>query len=750
MSRTQADGGDRSSVRLLDTGIGLTASPSDVVEHPYETDRLGRVPRLEPLRGPRPSAHADRVWMLAILVATALYVASLHGVDPRGMTDLGVVGIIPWSTAVIAFALNTSFCFALRRPVLSGPLMLVHVLALMFMVYGLTSLIESTPHYAASYRHVGIVNHLITNQAIDGTIDAYFDWPGFFSLGALVTAASGSDTPLSVAHWAPLYTNVLILGALLLVLRALTSDRRLVWLAVWIYTLTNWVGQDYFAPQTLSYFLLLVLLGLLLKWFPGNGQSMLPRRFAAAARARFDQLARRLRPEPTAAPPAPHAETGWPARSAALAAVAVVIAAGIVPSHQLTPSAAAFSVTALVVVGACRLRTLPVVMSVMVVAWIGYMAVPYLRGHLLELTDNVGNVSHNVDRSVGARLGGSEEHLMIVRIRLIATLALWSLALLGAWIQWRRGKLNVAVLALFVAPFSLLMLQTYGGEISMRVYFLALPFTAFLVAALLTDVRWRSSWTATAALLLTTSAMLGTLAFTRYGNEVTDFFTSQEVAAVRELYDVAPAGAKVFAPPNLPWRFERYDGYDHRLVDSIRGFGEIGYVPGAATTVVKEIVKEMDEGEARSAFYITARSGARRLDLLQLPAGRVQAVDAAIAASTRFRLIMANRDARLFQFVPLASATVPLRPDASRPTESPKPTPAPKRERTRRPPRRATPVAPPPPPPPAARPQPLPPPVLQPPPPPPPPPPPAQQRPPQPPPAPPPPPPPAGTFDDSG
>ena len=47
---------------------------------------------------------------------------------------------------------------------------------------------------------------------------------------------------------------------MLLIFRALTDDRRLVWLAVWVYTCANWVGQDYFSPQAFSYFMYLTLI----------------------------------------------------------------------------------------------------------------------------------------------------------------------------------------------------------------------------------------------------------------------------------------------------------------------------------------------------------------------------------------------------------------------------------------------------------------------------------------------------------
>ena len=98
-------------------------------------------------------------------------------------------------------------------------------------------------------------------------MNAYHNWPGFFALGALLTEVAGFNSALSFASWAPLFFNLIDLGALLLILRACTTDRRLIWLSVWFFYLTNWVGQDYFSPQGLNFFFYLVIMAILLQWF---------------------------------------------------------------------------------------------------------------------------------------------------------------------------------------------------------------------------------------------------------------------------------------------------------------------------------------------------------------------------------------------------------------------------------------------------------------------------------------------------
>ena len=50
-----------------------------------------------------------------------------------------------------------------------------------------------------------------------------------------------------------------------------------------MFSVGNWVGQDYFSPQSFNYLLYLLFVALLLTWFAGPGR---PPRTAAAPDAR--------------------------------------------------------------------------------------------------------------------------------------------------------------------------------------------------------------------------------------------------------------------------------------------------------------------------------------------------------------------------------------------------------------------------------------------------------------------------------
>jgi hypothetical protein len=141
--------------------------------------------------------------------------------------------------------------------------------------------------------------------------------------------------------------------------------------------------------------------------------------------------------------------------------------------------------------------------------------------------------------------------------------AVWTIAAAGAL----RGRIrrNAVWVLLALAPFPLLALQSYGGEVLLRTYLFALPSSAFLAALFLGPiVVRRSAWLVVVGAVLAT-AVTGAFIVARYGNERMDFFTKNEVDAVQRLYEIAPPGSRLISySPDLPWRFAKYETYKYR------------------------------------------------------------------------------------------------------------------------------------------------------------------------------------------
>ena len=602
----------------------------------------------------RPSG-AVRGWRLEVptpalltLCAVALWAIGLGDVNIRQMTDLGLITVLPPPVFLGLIVLTVSFCLTLHRRAESMPLLFLHLVALVIMLYGITALVEDVPRFQSAWRHVGIIDVVMRTSNVDPRIDAYFNWPGFFIFSAFVTEISGFDSAISFLAWAPVFFNLLALGPLVMIFRSTTGDRRLIWLGAWFYYLTNWIGQDYFSPQALTYFFYLVILAILVKWFklaPAGVNPVASGRHGAGALARL----RRLIAGWLARADTP----GTPSQSGqriALLGIVITLFVAAVPSHQLTPFAILASVTALVAFNRCTARGLPVLMAVLIGSWISYMTLAYLGGHLRQLTQHVGEVNATVGANVTERLQGSPEHLLVIRMRFAMTIALWGLAVLGGLRRWYRGSWDLTCALLAGAPFPLLGLQSYGGELLLRVYLYTLPFMVFFAAALFyTTPATGTSWRTPLMIGLVSMTFAGSFFITRYGNERMDAFSAAEVAAVEHLYDIATPNSLLLAGShNTPWKFQGYEQYRYLPLTEVldtRALRE----PASLEREVDVLAQLMADQRYPGAYLIITRTQKAQAEMFGvLPPGALDRLEQALMASPRFRVLYANDDAMIF------------------------------------------------------------------------------------------------------
>jgi hypothetical protein len=593
------------------------------------------------------AVNADLV--VLVVIATVLWVFSVHRIDVRDMTDLGLASVLPLLAFAGLLVLTLSFTLCLRDP-RSAPVLFLHLCALVVMLYGIAPLVEGVPRFSTTWQHIGVVEHIATTGEVDPQIDAYFNWPGFFAFSAFVTDVAGITSVVELAAWAPVFFNLLYLGPLVMIFRAATDDERLVWLAAWFFILADWTGQDSFSPQGLSYFLYLVIVAMLLRWMTVGLRGGI---MVGAAWAQVQNVGTARSPSLEAA----HLGLA-PAKRAALLALVIALFAALLTLHQLTPFAVFACVAVLVAFGRCRAQGLPVLMAVLIGAWISFPAVTYAVGHLDELSGQAGALAGSVEQNIGGRVRGSSEHQAIVQLRLVVTGVFWALAVLGALRSFGKGRRDLTFALLAVATLPLLSLQPYGGEILQRVYVFALPFVAFFVASVFYPIRSVvftkqdvvRSWRATRLLLLTSVALAVGFFFVRYGNDRMDSFTTGEVHAVRALYATAQPGSLLIAGNgNLPWRFEHYADYDYEQVVKTKSWNSLASRRSTMGDVVAEVAGDMrGRGDGRS-YLILTRSQRAAADLLgRGPKGSLGRFENAVAASPTFRLVYDNRDAAIY------------------------------------------------------------------------------------------------------
>ncbi|MGH2809666.1 MAG: hypothetical protein ACRDIA_02160, partial [Actinomycetota bacterium] len=557
----------------------------------------------------------------------AMWMLALGEISLGEIGGTGLIGAIPPLGFAGLALINAGMISALFQSRIRAPLVAVQLIVSIFALHGAADLMSSNPVFHVSYRHAGIVEHILRTGEIDPFIDAYFNWPGFFIFSGLISESAGMPSAVGLIRWAPVFFNLLYLAPLLLLFKAGSKDDRTVWLAAWFFYLANWIGQDYFSPQGATFFSFIFIVALMLRWLSNTSADSF---------------------EDESVPGSAH-DSGSPAQR--VTALAAVIAAfiAIVPSHQLTPFAICGAVAALVVFRRCAYKTLPVLMGVLIITWMIYMSVTYLAGHLEALVQAGGTDS--AAANVHGRVKGSPEHLVVVYGRLVMSAGVWGLAALGAIRRFREGNRDLTFVVLAAAPFPLILLQSYGGEMMLRIYLFVLPFAAFLMARLFLVRTESRRWVAGALAGATTMTLLPGFLLSRYGNEVMNQFTSQEVAAVGRLYRLAPKGSMLVAATEaLPWKYRDYGEYRYRDMT------DLDLPPESRPT--EELAHALRrEAEGRRIFVIFTRSTRENAALLGVPypgskqagPGWVSRMEGRLKNSPAARTVFSNRDATIFE-----------------------------------------------------------------------------------------------------
>jgi len=573
-----------------------------------------------------------------------LWSISLRYVDVGRMNDLGLVSVLPPTIILALIMLTISFCLTLRQPQRRVWIILLHLFLLIFMLYGITTLVEEVPRFVDVYKHAGFVEYIIRKGAFDPNIYIYPGWPVFFILSAFVTQIVGYHSALSFAGWSQVFFNLIYLGPLYIIFTSATTDKRLVWLGLWFFFLTKWVDQDHFSPQAFDFFLYLVIIAILLKWFKvpariqphvDNHRWRLLDRLPLPVQKFFEWLT---------APDILHIPTQLRQR-VALLIILIIIFALVLSSHPLTPFFTVASVSILVIFRRCRPFWLPIVMSLMIVAWIIFVARPFLPNSLNSVLSNVGHV--DISSNLTDRLAqGSPEHKFIAAMRTIMTAFVWGLAFLGGARRLLNGYRDLTYILLAIAPFPLLVAQSYTGEMLIRINLFSLPFMAFFAASLFyTRPTSATSRWMTPAVLAISIVLLGGFLFTRYGTERLEYKTNNELNAVSYLYNVAPPNSLFLEPwDGIAWEFQEIEKYSSYSVTS--------FAPDAVQTKdVKAIVNFIEHAKYPRTYLIFTRSQKAMADSEGMPPAMLDQFQKAILATGKFKMVYSNADAQVLVYL---------------------------------------------------------------------------------------------------
>lgn len=582
--------------------------------------------------------------LLALAVPGGFWVARGSGDGDVG--PWGLIGAMPpvyWLCLLVPAAVFLRELTRDRDPwLLSGALA-----AQALLLHGAAAAAEALPRFATAWLHAGFTNQILVTGELTPALDARFSWPGFFSAAAVFSSAVGVE-PVALLEWAPTVFVLAYLPPLALLARSLSGSVPVMWTTLWIFLVANWIGQDYFAPQSLALLMFLIAVSVVCRVFlepPGGSPQRRPAGPLWAGAGRLRQLAGRW----TTTPPPVHPVPGIRQRVALLAFLVLLLAA-LSMTHQLTPFMLAATLAVFALAGVLRPRLLPVIALTVAVGWVSFGAAAFWTGHLRTM---FGGADESIGSGVEDRLTGSEIHQWVLYVRISFALLVWVLAALGAAHALRRRRLSLPAAALAFTPFSLLAVQSYGGEGVLRVYLFSLPGMSLLAAGLIVELigsrqpavpaRRRR----VAAAYACTVAILPVFFVARYGNESFERVTAGEVQAVQALYAAAPPGSLlVSVTPNLPWRYQGLAGYSYLSVQSDE----------LALDRAAPIIALMSQHSQGAFLIITRGQTVYAEESYDLPKDFSGRLEREISASGRFRTVHRNDEGVVYRLVSQSEA----------------------------------------------------------------------------------------------
>ncbi|MEU7467081.1 hypothetical protein AB0A94_00700 [Streptomyces sp. NPDC044984] len=631
---------------------------------PVPTAESSALPAAGPVTGPadpgRTSGGGRRSWpvprrfpdagLLTLLLAAGLWCYALPRIGFREMGDYGLLDRLPAAYHLSLLVLTAGFVLSLRRAGTAPWWPAAHCAALLFALKAPPAVLYDAVRYPWASKHDAVVDTMLANgelrpgAALSGNMSAYDQWPGFFTLGAGLVRAFGVESAAAYANWAPIVLGLLMMPVLVLMYRTFCQDWRLVWTAVWIFQLANWVGQDYFAPQGLAYLLHLTVIAVVLRHFvrPGSAGRLRDRSFL----------------DPAAAPVPP--PTGNRQRAVCVVILAPLIAA-VNATHQLTPVMLCICLLALNLTRRYRNYGLLAVTALLMLTWDLTMGRPLFTETLSTLKESIGELTQNSRAGYAGQLTGPGPELAgTANVLMVLAVA----ALAGAALVLRRRLVRSALPLLLVsaAPVPLFAVNDYGGEMLFRVYLFGLPGAAFFAAAALVPavagthrsrmraVRRRVAAVALPAVLL---VLLAGFLPSYYGKEKMYYTPPEETALVTRALDNAPDGSLILATSgSFPQALHRYDRLEHwffaeqelpeneRMLKDPAGYLAAGIPPGTRTYVVL----------TRTQDVYTAGEGL-------LPPGGFETLRTKLSASPLFRTVESHSYGVVLEYRPAARAT---------------------------------------------------------------------------------------------
>ncbi len=559
-----------------------------------------------------------------LVAASVTWLWSLIDVDLRAMTDVGLVSVLPWTFFVALALLTVGFLFvneyrSHRRLLVAGYLVLLSAMA-----HATPALLYGNVRYAWSYRHLGVVEFIQRNGGVAS--DAEFQqihhaWPGLFTATAMFSDVTGIEAS-TLAIWTPFAFSLVSLLALSIVFRSFVDDPRIWSLALWLFVLANWVGQEYFSPQGFAYVIYLSLLAIVIP-FDRKKRSR-SRHFELSAGSDF---------RPT------------DAGNIVVSILGVLIVIAIVGSHQLTPIMVVVTFGTLSAFRVVRSSWVSVAALGAGLVWLVGPALTYVQSSDNDPADRFGLPAETPDVTSAGTADVSVGHAIVVIADRFLAEAVVVMAVVGIVVVWRRPQSRL-LLALVAVPLVLLFTGDIGEAIY-RSYLFALPWLALAGAyAVRLSVERYSFAVRLGVRSLAVSVLIVAFLLAYFGEERSHHFTRDENDLAAWIFDTAPPNALLIeGSRNYPGRARNDENFFYLPLSRQPDDSLAQLDADPAGTLYRWMT---DDRYAASYLVITRSMRNEQQSVPAMPPGLLDRIEAALRGSDRFRVAQSNRDGTVF------------------------------------------------------------------------------------------------------
>ena len=601
-----------------DTGPEPATTLIPVVGDPAEPPTSALPPVAGKARPPGPeqaATHRHRIdrWLSPIfaLMAVALLpvAAATTNLDALDGWGFGrVLSPAGWAAIVCAVAACVAELKS-RRPRI--PMLGTATGVLILCTTGMPSVVEPVARFSTAWLIAGFSDSIaLTGHTPDG-IDARFYWPAFFAQWAFFRDAGGATQLDTVLRWFPPAVVAVWTIGIYALARSMLGGTRAPWVAAWLFVGLNWIEQDYFSPQATGIVLMLTVLTFALG-------PLATRRTDAAgvpgwpyphAGSRRTSLLRRW---VVAALTPPNRPTLPPRQLLLIYFCAALCLMAAAPEHQITPFAIMGQLALLAVVGRFRGRGL------LLVALLSSAVFILIAGRefwINQLGLIVGSGDEGaLQEGVADRLTGDTGQIVVKYMRVAMPVLTWLLGTVGAWVYWKRRR-DLVPIGLAIVPMFFAAVQSYGGELILRIVLYGLPIMAVLGAdalrALVRRRRWLE-WVLAVGMVV----LMGLVVVIRGGNDSYQVVFPQEVAMYRQVVAETPKGQSVVALSRLgPGGVVGIN--DHPLGDQPQGCGQIAADPPKCVEEVDPDVLVSFTSVEKEGVYLNGKQPGWSLQALQ-------------------------------------------------------------------------------------------------------------------------------------